>query len=82
VIRVSATWPSLSLATAALVHSGGLSCYDAAGGRAGVGRSSLGGVAPRAAIATAGEVCPRSRLVGRAGTAPPCRPDRRLGVGE
>jgi hypothetical protein len=46
VIRVSATRPSLSLTTAALARSCVLSCCDAAGGRAGAGRSSRGGVAP------------------------------------
>jgi hypothetical protein len=82
VIRVSATWPSLSLATAALARSGVVGCYDAAGGQAGAGRSSPGGVAPHATVATAGEVFPRWRLAGRAGTTPPCYPGRRLGAGE
>jgi hypothetical protein len=46
------------------------------------GSSFPGGVAPRAIVATAGEVFPGSRLVSRAGTTPPCRLDMPLGVGE
>jgi hypothetical protein len=47
-----------------------------------VGQSSPGGVAPRATVAAAGEVFLGSRLVGRVGTAPPCRLDMLLGDGE
>jgi hypothetical protein len=47
-----------------------------------VGRSIPGGAAPRAADATAGEVVPRPRLVGRVSSASPCLPGKHLGAGE
>jgi hypothetical protein len=50
---------------------------DSVGGRAGVSRSSPGGVAPRAATAALVKSSP-----GRASTASPCRPSRHLGDGE
>jgi hypothetical protein len=44
--RVPASWPSLSLATAALARSGVVSCCDAAGRRVGVGRAAQVGLLP------------------------------------
>jgi hypothetical protein len=80
--RVLAPQSSLGLATMALAHFGVVSCCDAATGRVGAGRSIPGGAAPRAASAAAGEVVPRSCLVGRVSSASPCQPGKNLGAGE